>query len=333
MFKPFLDDLSNITTSSVTMISTSRKMITRVFAKSRLLQSSDTTALSLVLAVSGVAALFVGLGGAYVCVKFSRRPTAEKTPSKTQNDLTLTMTDLNTIVNSIVGISKHAAYLIPSSVIARSKKLASGGGGELFIAKPMDPSLQKRFGDTVIQKVVFTTTKSIDESFYQEVGIMIMLSTFPHFCKIIGYTENPLSMILKFYSNGSLYEWLRQNQDVTQFSLKLLKELAEALNTMHSHYLAHCDIKPQNILMEVENGVPSCFLTDFGITQILSEDIIASRMFRITNLRGLSVNYASPEAFKNFRSKRYVRVDFKKYDIYSYGCVVYDFVTKRSPWD
>lgn len=332
MYRPVFDHFFPVKTSFKATFSTNKKRVSRVFAKSRLLQSGNISTLSLVLGVSGVVALLVGLGGAYFCVKFYRKPTADNTPSKTQDDISLTITDLKTIVNSIVGISKHAEFLIPSSTIAGSKKLASGGGGELFIAKVMDPSLQKKAGDTVIQKVVFTKTKSHEEAFFQEVGIMIMLSTFPHFCKIIGYTESPLSMILKFYPNGSLHEWLSNHQTFGRFSFKLLKELAAALNTMHSHYLAHCDIKPQNILMEIHNGIPSCFLTDFGITQILSEEILASRMFKITNLRGLSIHYASPEAFSNFRSKRYINVDFKKYDLYSYGCIIYDFVTSRSPW-
>ncbi|KAI3655448.1 hypothetical protein MP638_003564, partial [Amoeboaphelidium occidentale] len=318
MFKPFLDDLSNITTSSVTMISPNKKKIARTVQKFQFSQYSAALNVFLTFGLVIPVVLLLGLVSACLFVRLRRNKKAARISTKMESDSSTTITDLETVVNSVIGISKHAAYLIPCSSIASVRRLTSGGGGELFIAKPMDPSLKKRFGDTVIQKVVFTKTKSHEESFYQEVGIMIMLSAFPHFCKIIGFTDNPLSMILKFYPEGSLYEWLKNHQTFIRFSLKLLKELAEALNTMHSHYLAHCDIKPQNILMEVENGVPSCFLTDFGITQILSEDIIASRMFRITNLRGLSVNYASPEAFKNFRSKRYVRVDFKKYDIYSY---------------
>ncbi|KAI3659937.1 hypothetical protein MP638_004964 [Amoeboaphelidium occidentale] len=51
------------------------------------------------------------------------------------------------------------------------------------------------------------------------------------------------------------------------------------------------------------DGLPNCFLTDFGITQILSERVVASTMFQIVSFRGLSVYYAAPEAFSNFRSR------------------------------
>jgi serine/threonine protein kinase len=231
-----------------------------------------------------------------------------------------------------MGISKHASYLIPSSAIAGVQKLTRGGGGELLLAKIMDPKLQKKFGDTVIQKVVFVKNTASQEAFFQEVGIMIMMSSFPHFCQIIGYTESPLSIILKFYPQGSLSGWLRKSASGSQFALKVLRELAEALRTMHSHYLAHCDVKPDNVLMQVDNGLPSCYLTDFGITQILSEEILASKSFNVINLRGLSVHYASPEAFANFRSKKYSRTDFTKYDIYSFACVIYEVQTRKMPW-
>jgi serine/threonine protein kinase len=101
---------------------------------------------------------------------------------------------------------------------------------------------------------------------------------------------------------------------------------------MHAHYLAHCDIKSQNVLVEVSNNVPSCYLTDFGIAQILSERIIATKEFNVINLRGLSVSYAAPEALNNFRSKKYSRTDFRRYDIYSLACMTFEVLTKQMPW-
>jgi hypothetical protein len=51
--------------------------------------------------------------------------------------------------------------------------------------------------------MIFIRNKASEVAFNQEVGIMIRLSTFPHFYQIVGYTENPLSMILKYYADGS----------------------------------------------------------------------------------------------------------------------------------
>jgi WD40 repeat protein/tRNA A-37 threonylcarbamoyl transferase component Bud32 len=244
-----------------------------------------------------------------------------------------TVLDLATVVNSVMGISRHAAYLMENSVLAKIIKLTAGGGGEVFLAKIMDASLRNKIGEVVIQKVVFKKNTLMEEAFYQEVGIMILLKSFPHFCTILGYTEKPLSIVLKYYPDGSLYEWIRKTDMTKRLALKIVKEVSEALNVMHSHYLAHCDIKPQNVLVQVNNGIPSCYLTDFGITQVLSDRILAASTFHVANLRGLSIHYSAPESFSHFRSKYYIGADFKKYDVYSLACVLYETILQEGPWD
>ncbi|KAI3655565.1 hypothetical protein MP638_007411, partial [Amoeboaphelidium occidentale] len=109
-------------------------------------------------------------------------------------DTIQTTTDLKTFINTSMGISKHAAYLIENSKVAKIKMLTKGGGGEVSLAKMIDSAMRRQHGELVIQKIVSDDMKNLEETFYQEVGIMIMLNSFPHFCKIIGYTEKPLSM-------------------------------------------------------------------------------------------------------------------------------------------
>jgi serine/threonine protein kinase len=237
-----------------------------------------------------------------------------------------------TFVNSSMGISKHAAFELPSSAVVVVKNLATGGGGSVNIAKLTDPALAKQHGSTVIQKKVFVRDELSKESFDQEVGIMVMLSSYPHFCKIIGYTLNPIALILEYYPDGSLADWIKSQTALSPYVTKLSREIAQALLTMHSRYLAHCDIKTLNILIRVTEGVPSCCLTDFGITQVLSDIIVDAKFFSIVNLRGLTVNFAAPEAFMNFRKKINTAIDYKRYDIYSFACVLYELMSRRTPW-
>jgi serine/threonine protein kinase len=237
--------------------------------------------------ISVIVVLLVGISVFLLYRRAKKKSSSPYSLTTTSMTVSQTFTDLETVVNSVLAISKHAAYLWESSAVAKIKKLATGGGGELFLAKLMDSNLRRRYGDQVVQKITFVKSKLTEDAFYQEVGIMIMLNSFPRFCKILGYTENPLSMILKYYSDGSLHEWLMKNRYSSAILLKITKEVSEALQTMHSYYLAHCDLKPQNVLVQVENGIPSCFLTDFGIAQILSDTIIAAKAFNIISLRGL----------------------------------------------
>ncbi|KAI3656639.1 hypothetical protein MP638_007413 [Amoeboaphelidium occidentale] len=336
MFNPTLPKDETLETTSAlssrtNTISKKTRMIKGTFSNSSASIQNEVM-VYVVLAVGLIILMFS------ICFVLKYRNTKEAVSLKTLQNTNATeenlfATDLATVVNSVMGISKHAAFLMENSLIAKTKKIATGGGGELFLAKLMGSSLRAKHGDAVIQKVIFITNRSTEEAFYQEIGIMIMLAAFPSFCSFIGYTENPKSIVLKYYPDGSLYEFLCKNKIGKNSALKILKELSKALHTMHSHFLAHCDLKTQNVLVEVNAGLPSCYLTDFGITQILSEKIIATKSFSVINLRGLSVQYAAPEAFSNFRSKNYSGVEYKKYDVYSYACVLYEVLARKFPWN
>lgn len=334
MFRPTfkLDERLTSTLSEITNSKTKgpkkAKIVSLENPRSEFLQKVILPVVIVLILLLGIIAF-----GIILIMKKSKLNARSHTSSeKAASEMGTTITDLDTVVNSVVGISKHAACLIENSAIAQVKKITSGGGGELFLAKIMDPSLRKKHGDIVIQKIIFIRNKASEVAFYQEVGIMIMLSTFPHFCQIVGYTENPLSMILKYYADGSLSDWLSSNRSSAGTGTKVLIEIAKALDIMHSHYLAHCDVKPQNVLVEIVNGIPSCFLTDFGIAQVLSDKIIATKSFNVMNLRGLSVHYASPDAFTAFHTKNYTRIDFKRYDVYSFACVSYEVFSGKPPW-
>ncbi|KAI3655397.1 hypothetical protein MP638_004244, partial [Amoeboaphelidium occidentale] len=86
-----------------------------------------------------------------------------------------------------------------------------------------------------------------------------------------------------------------------------------------------CNFQSQNVLLQVDSGLPPCYLTNLGITQILSEDIAASKSFNVINLgEGLSMPYTSPEAFKKIKSKRYSLVNLKHYDSFSFAYVLFE---------
>jgi WD40 repeat protein len=268
----------------------------------------------------------------YLVWKRKKRNAEPRNHEFTSSDTNSSSFGLTTIVNSSIGISKHAALEIPSSSVASLKKLAAGGGGEVYLATLMDSKLVEKHGSRVVQKIVCIRSKISEEAFFQEVGIMILLSSYPNFCQIIGYTLNPIAMILKYYPTGSLKEWCTNNSYGKNAILKILSEVSGALGTMHNHHIAHCDIKPQNVLIELKEIYPTCFLTDFGITQILSEQVVATKMFHIINQRGVSLYYAAPEAINNFKTKKYARANYKCYDIYSFACIIYEVSSKKAPW-
>jgi WD40 repeat protein/tRNA A-37 threonylcarbamoyl transferase component Bud32 len=335
MYKPQLPEEKKKISTTVNTMTASKSKTLKIVRNTRNTGLSRSQNQDTLIIIVAVAAFILAVSAfAISCYKYkiSNTPSTVLSSTGFDSSVTATATDLQTVINTVVGISKHASYIIPHGALATVRKLASGGGGELFISRVMDQRFINVPNGLVIQKIVFTSTKSVEESFFQEVGIMIMLKDFPHFCQILGYTEKPLAIVMKYYPDGSLFEWLRNNKYNNRIMVKALREISSALNTMHSYYLAHCDIKTQNVLVEVVKGIPHCYLTDFGITRILSDRILASQLFNVINLRGLSTQYASPEAFENFKTKSFGNTDFKKYDIYSFACAIYELLRKRTPW-
>ena len=93
-------------------------------------------------------------------------------------------------------------------------------------------------------------------------------------------------------------------------------QVAQGIQTAHSHHIIHRDIKPQNIIISKEGKVK---VTDFGIARVSSAQTINS------NAMG-SVHYISPEQARgNYSDERS--------DIYSLGISLYEMITGQVPFD
>lgn len=125
----------------------------------------------------------------------------------------------------------------------------------------------------------------------------------------------PPFLELELMEGGSLRSRMRAGPWTEEEVLRLATQMGRALICAHRHGIAHCDIKPDNILMD-ESG--KWFkLGDFGLS------------FRIAQGRdqaGGTPRYMSPEQFDKSKT-----VGFPT-DIYSLGCVLYECIEGRPPF-
>lgn len=101
---------------------------------------------------------------------------------------------------------------------------------------------------------------------------------------------------------------------------EILRAVADALAYAHSKGVVHRDIKPDNILLEAENGRP--LVTDFGIAHAAEAD---SRL-TVTGTAMGTPTYMSPEQAMGERD-----VDGRS-DIYSLGVVGYQMLVGEPPF-
>ncbi len=104
--------------------------------------------------------------------------------------------------------------------------------------------------------------------------------------------------------------------------MALLGQLADALDAAHERGLVHRDVKPANVLVTVRDGLEHAYLTDFGIAK------------RFETMAGLTaqgavvgtVDYMAPEQING-------RHTDARTDVYALGCVFFQMLTGRVPYD
>ena len=140
--------------------------------------------------------------------------------------------------------------------------------------------------------------------------------------------DNVPQMVMEFARGGSLDDLLKNKNEKNEilpikFKLKMIKQLADALNYIHNLNIIHCDIKPLNILLdkifeddENPDKYPNVKLIDFGLSCSKDEQVA-----------GYSLLYTAPEILnkKNVNAK-------PSLDVFSFGSVCYEILIQKRPY-
>jgi serine/threonine-protein kinase len=113
----------------------------------------------------------------------------------------------------------------------------------------------------------------------------------------------------------------RGTLDVDQ-TRRIMREVADALAYAHGRGVVHRDIKPDNILLDAENG--RAMVTDFGIARAVQEG--GDSRLTATGMAIGTPAYMSPEQAVGDRE-----IDGRS-DLYSLGIVAYQMLTGAAPF-
>ncbi|GLT39510.1 hypothetical protein SLA2020_136960 [Shorea laevis] len=127
-------------------------------------------------------------------------------------------------------------------------------------------------------------------------------------------------LVFEYMEHGSLADNLSKNSLNWATRFEIAVGTAKCLAYLHEEcleWILHCDIKPQNILLD-SNFQPK--VADFGLSKLLNRGGLNSSGFsRIRGTRG----YMAPEWVCNLPIT-------SKVDVYSYGILVLEMVTGKS---
>ena len=135
-----------------------------------------------------------------------------------------------------------------------------------------------------------------------------------------GEDDGQLYIAMRYVEGADLKALIKRDGPLhLGHALFILEQVADALDVAHAQYLVHRDVKPSNIL--VSEPSDRVYLTDFGVVKHT-----ASRGLTKTGFFIGTVDYAPPEQIEG------LPLDSRT-DVYALGCVLYECLTGRAPYD
>ncbi|MGB7343234.1 MAG: protein kinase [Pirellulaceae bacterium] len=225
-------------------------------------------------------------------------------------NLTLSLSKSTSVVKLADGMKKEFGRYVASEV------LGEGGYGRVF--KAYDHQLQRHVAVKVPHIYRLSTSDSVQK--YLDEARTVAKLDHPGIVAVhdVGVTDDGLPYIVSAYIDGiSLAMQMHQSPLSLRRGLRLLVDVATALQYVHSQDIVHRDIKPGNILLN-QDGKP--FLADFGLAlRDEANESIGSRVG--------TPAYMSPE---QARGESHL-VDGRS-DLFSVGVVLYEMLTGKRPF-
>jgi len=199
------------------------------------------------------------------------------------------------------------------------EEVGRGGMANILLAEDL------RHGRRVAIKVLRPEVAASlsDRHFLREIEISARLRH-PHILPLYdsGQAAGVPFFVMPYVEGDSLRDRLDRERTLPlQEALRIGRQVADALGYAHAQGVIHRDIKPGNILLESRHAVVS----DFGIGRAL--DFANDARLTRTGISMGTPKYMSPEQMSSE-----AEVDARS-DLYSLGCVIFEMVAGRPPFE
>lgn len=197
-------------------------------------------------------------------------------------------------------------------------EIGAGGFGTVYLAEDL------RHGRKVAIKLLRpeVAASAGAERFLREIRIIASLQH-PNILGLIdsGATDDLLYYVMPYVEGSTLRVRLaREGEFAIDESVRLLREIAEALAHAHERGVVHRDVKPENVLFMAGHAL----LADFGIAKALVDRVPAAEATQVGTVVG-SPGYMAPEAVTGESTDH-------RTDLYAFGVLAYEVLGGQHPF-
>ena len=206
--------------------------------------------------------------------------------------------------------------------------LGAGGMGEVYRAR--DARLQRDVALKILPPQFAADSERLAR-FQREAQVLASLAH-ANIGQIYGLEDDAL--VLELIEGPTLADRIAQGPIAVDEAVAIARQIADALEAAHEHGVIHRDLKPANIKVRGDGTVK---VLDFGLARMSAEPLGASSVGATLSPTislaftgaGVILGTAAYMAPEQARGKA---VD-KRADIWAFGCVLFEMLTARRPFD
>jgi eukaryotic-like serine/threonine-protein kinase len=198
--------------------------------------------------------------------------------------------------------------------------LQSGQTSQVF--EVVEPTSHRHFAMKLLLPEVASDGEQRRALFNEaEIGVKLTHANVIRIHKVNRAPDTP-HFIMEFFPSGSLRLRLQAKDTafIKEHSRKIFKAVGTGLAYMNAMGYVHCDVKPDNILV---NAIGETKIIDFAISKKIP-----------TGMAKWFYRKKKPQGTPSFMSPEQIAGDLPdpRSDVYSYGCTLFELTTGRPPF-